>query len=114
MTGGSYRHKINASELHFAGSFQGYPNLTIFGQWYWYWYGTKCRYLAKNTNFGRLWAKNPNFWGLSKSVGTHITEKPPGQLVRTVCWSGIGSNGPKNDDIWPKMSVLGQIWPFLG
>ena len=42
----------------------------------------------------------------SKTFGTHITEKPPTQLVRIVFWSGIGSNGPK-------MQVMGQIWPKI-
>ena len=44
------------------------------------------------TNFGRFWAKNPNFSGVSKSFGTHIMEKPPRQLVCIVFWSAIRSN----------------------
>merc|ERR1712155_482361 len=41
----------------------------------------KWQYLAQNdqkcifcTKFGRFWAKNPNFMGVSKSFGTNITE----------------------------------------
>ena len=30
------------------------------------------------------------FMGVSQSFGTHITERPPRQLVRIVFWSGMG------------------------
>ena len=54
------------------------------------------------------------FMGVSKSFGTNITENHSGNLSALFFWSGIRSNGPKKADIWPKMPVLGQIWPFLG
>ena len=41
----------------------------------------------------------------SKSLDTHVTEKPPRQLVRIVFRSGIGSNGPK-------MPIFGQKCHF--
>ena len=70
--------------------------------------------MAKKANFGPILAvyvpKILIFMGIRKSFGTHITEKPPRQLVRMVFWSGIRSNEPKNADIWPKMSKI----PFLG
>ena len=43
------------------------------------------------------------FMGVSKSFGTHITEKPPRQLVRILFWSRIGSKGPK-------MPIIGRFW----
>ena len=67
---------------------------------------------AKN---GNIWPKKPNlaiygpkiliFMGVCKSFGTHITEKPPRELVWMVFWSGIGSNGPK-------MHIFGQKCQF--
>ena len=62
------------------------------------------------TNFGRFWAKNPNFSGVSKSFGTHIMEKPPRQLVCIVFWSAIRSNGPKMRIFGPKC----QFWAKFG
>ena len=48
--------------------------------------GQKCQYLAKKANFGPnlavYWPKILFFMGVSKNVGTHITEKPSRQLVR--------------------------------
>ena len=52
----------------------------------------KCIIWAK---FARLWAKNSNFLGGSKSFGTHVTEKSPRHLVCIVFWSGMGRNGTK-------------------
>ena len=80
-------------------------------------HGTKW---AKNTNIWPKMTKNANFGpnlavfrpkililtGGSKSFCTHITEKPPGQLVHISFLRGIGSNGPKKP-------IFGQIWPFL-
>ena len=54
---------------------------------------------AKYANFGpNLAFYEPKiliFMGVSKSFGTHKTEKPPRQLVRIVFGSGTESNGPK-------------------
>ena len=80
-------------------------------------HGTKW---ATNTNIWPKMTKNANFGpnlavfrpkililtGGSKSFCTHITEKPPGQLVHISFLRGIGSNGPKKP-------IFGQIWPFL-
>ena len=77
------------------------PKMPIFGQ--------KCQFRAK---FGRLWAKNPIFLGLSKSFGTHITEKPPRQLVRIVFWSSIQSNGPKMPIFAQKCQFLAKFGRF--
>ena len=47
-----------------------------------------------------------------KSFGTHVTEKTPRHLLH--CFLvGHKIKWAKNANIWPKMSVLGQIWPFL-
>ena len=74
--------------------------------------------MTKNADFGpNLAVFGPKiliFMGVSKKFWYQHNRKPPRQLVRIVFWSGIRSNGPKNADIWPKMPVLGQIWPFLG
>ena len=77
----------------------------------------KCRYLAKNVSFwpnSALYGpKILIFTGVSKSFGTHITENHLDNLFELFLvrqwlrWA-------KNADIWPKMSVLGQIWPFFG
>ena len=79
--------------------------------------GKKCQYLAQNdqkcilwTKFGRFWASNPNFPGVSKSFGTHIMKKPPRQLVRIVFWSGNRSYGPKMPMFGPKC----QFWAKFG
>ena len=42
-----------------------------------------------------------------KSFGTHLTEKPPGKLVRIVFWPGIGSNGPEMPRFGPKCHFFG-------
>ena len=107
-------------------------------QKFWYPSNGKATYAPCSNRFlvcyGTKWAKNADIWpkknnfgqnlavywptilitmGVSKSFGTHKTEKPPRQLVRIVFWSGIGSNEPMPIFL-PKMPVLGQIWPFLG
>ena len=51
---------------------------------------------------------------LNKSFGTHNTEKPPGQLVRIVFWSGIGSNGPKMMIFGQKCHYWAKFGPFWG
>ena len=71
---------------------------------------TKKAYWAK---FDLFQAKYPNFSGLSKSFGTQLTEKPPRHLVWIVFLVGYGIKWAKNADNWPKMPVLGKIWPFL-
>ena len=72
----------------------------------------KGQYLAKNAKFGRFGAKNPNFSGTSKSFGTHITEHHLGTLI-ALFFDGHGTKWTKNANIWPKMSILGQIWLLL-
>ena len=51
--------------------------------------------MTENADFGpNLDVFGPKiliFMGVSKSFGTHITEKPPRQLFRIVVWSGIDS-----------------------
>ena len=73
--------------------------------------------LTKNAdfgpNFGRFWAKNPNFYGSKKKFWYQHNRKPPRQLVCIVFGQALDQMG-QNADIWPKMPVLGQIWPFLG
>ena len=65
------------------------PYLLLFNGWAWNQMGKKCQYLAIKANFWpNLDVYRPNiliFLGVSKSFGTHITEKkPPRQLVRIV------------------------------
>ena len=52
--------------------------------------------MTKNADFGPILAifgpKVLIFMGVSKSFGTNITGKPPGQFVRIV---RVGANGPK-------------------
>ena len=56
--------------------------------------GQKCQCLAKKANFGPNLAvygpKILSFMEVSKSFGTHIMEKPPGQF-----WAKFGRLGPK-------------------
>ena len=54
------------------------------------------------------------FMGVSQSFGTHITERPPRQLDRFVFGQVSDQMGQNYAHIWPKMLVLGQIWPFFG
>jgi len=65
----------------------------------------KCQYLAKNVSFGRFWAKYPDFYGREQKFWYPQNGKPPRQLVRIVCCSGIGSNGLK-------MPIFGQKCQF--
>ena len=51
--------------------------------------------------------------GESKIFGTHTTKKTPRHIV-CIFLVGHWITWAKNADIWPKMSVLDQIWPFLG
>ena len=53
------------------------------------------------------------FMWLSKSFGTNITENHFGNLSALFFGQALDQMG-QNADIWPKMPVLGQIWPFLG
>ena len=86
--------------------------------------GQKCQYLAQKANFGpnlAVWGpKILVFMGVSKSFGSHITLNPPGQLVRIVFWSGMGSNGPKmlifsqKCQFWPNLDVFGPKSIFWG
>ena len=65
-----------------------WPKMTVLGQ-IWPFLGQKIQFLAE----------------VSKSFGTHITEKLPGQIVRIVFWSGMGANGQK-------MPIFGQKCQF--
>ena len=75
--------------------------------------GHKCQYLAKKANFGPNLAvygpKILGFMGVSKSSGTHITEKSRRQLFQIVFWSGMGSNGPK----YPYLTTSASFGPNL-
>ena len=54
-------------------------------------------------------------WG-SKSSCTHISENHLGTSFALFYWSDMatnGSEGPILNPKWPKMNILGQIWPFL-
>ena len=57
---------------------------------------------------GKIWPllgkKIVIFMGGSKSFGTHIMEKRLGTFL-----AGHETKWAKNADIWPKISVLGQI-----
>ena len=73
------------------------------------------------TNFGHLWAKNPNIYGSKyKSFGTQIMEKPPRQLVRIVFGQAIDQMSQKcrylatNASFGPRLAVLGPKFQFLG
>merc|ERR1711954_614289 len=73
--------------------------------------------LTKNANFGPnlvvFGQKILFFTGETKSFVTYITENPPRPLF-TLFFGQHWTICAKNADIWPKMPVLGQIWPFLG
>ena len=49
--------------------------------------------------------------GESKIFGTHTTKKTPRHIV-CIFLVGHWITWAKNADIWPKMSVLDQIWTF--
>ena len=73
--------------------------------------------MTKNADFGPILADfGPNiliFRGVSKSFGTNITVNFLVNLVTLFFGQALDQVGHKAD-IWPKMPVLGQIWPFLG
>ena len=107
LKGGSKNFGTHITEKHLGTLFA-----LFFGR-EWDKMGQKCQYLAQNdqncifcTKFGLFGPKILILTGGSKSFGTHITEKPPGQLVHISFLRGIGSNGPKKP-------IFGQIWPFL-
>ena len=71
--------------------------------------GQKCQYLAQNDQKCIFWTKfgffGPNILiltGGSKSVGTHVMEKPPWHLVRIGFWWALRPNGPKMLIFWLK------------
>ena len=81
---------------------------------------------AMGPNWPFMGQKTLIFMGVSKSFGTHITEKPPRQLVRIVFGRALDQMGqkcryliknasfrPKNWHFWPDMAIFGQIWAFL-
>ena len=81
--------------------------------------------MIKNEDFGQNFAVLGShilvFTGVSKSFGTHVTEKTPRQLVRIVFRSGVEPNEPKmpkdlakNAKIWPKFGRLGQKIHIMG
>ena len=82
--------------------------------------GQKCQHLAQIDHKCTCWPNLAIFGpkililtGGSKLFGTHVMEKQ--QTPCSHCFLvGHGTKWPKNADIWPKMSVLGQIWPFFG
>ena len=73
--------------------------------------------MTKNADFGpNLAVFGPKiliFMGVSKSFGTNITENHLDNLSALFFGQALDQMG-QNADIWPKMPVLGQIWPFLG
>ena len=77
----------------------------------------KCIIWAK---FARLWAKNSNFLGGSKSFGTHVTEKPPRHLVCIIfsqAWDQMGQkrqNLAQNVSYGPNLAVLGPKFHWGG
>ena len=73
----------------------------------------KCKYLATNAIFG---PKILIILGGDKSCGTHLSENHLGTSFALFLRSGMALHeserpifGPK----WPKMHILGQIWPLL-
>ena len=80
----------------------------------------KWQYLAQNdqkcrfwTRFCRFLAKILIFMGVSKSFGTNITENHQDNLSALFFGQALDQMR-QNADIWHKMPILGQIWPFLG
>ena len=73
--------------------------------------------MTKDADFGpNLAVFGPKiliFMGVSKSFDTHITEKPPGQLILIVFWSGIGKMGQKCQYL-AKKNNFEPIWLFKG
>ena len=72
--------------------------------------------MIKNEDFGQNFAVLGShilvFTGVSKSFGTHVTEKTPRQLVRIVFRSGVEPNEPKMPRFGQKCQDLAKIWPF--
>ena len=64
--------------------------------------------------FGRFWDKIPDFNGRKQKVWYPPNGKPPMHLVCIVFLAGHETKWAKNADIWPKISVLGKIWLFMG
>ena len=73
--------------------------------------------MTKNADFGPNLAifgpKSLIFMGVSKSFCTNIAENHLDNLFASFFGQALDQMG-QNADIWPKMPVLGQIWPFLG
>ena len=73
--------------------------------------------MNKNANFGPnlvvLGQKVLISTGEIKRFVTQKTENPPRHLVRIVFWSGMGRNGGKNANIWPKMTKNAYFGPNL-
>ena len=80
-----------------------WPKKAVLGQ-IWLFSGHKIQFLAE----------------VSKSFGTHITEKLPMQLVHIVLWSGMVSNGPnmpifgQKYQFWAKFGLFWAKNPFFG
>merc|ERR1712163_82221 len=73
----------------------------------------KWQYLAQNdqkcrfwTKFGRFWAKNLNFFEVSKSFGTNITENHLDNLSALFFGQALDQMGPKCQ-FWAK---FGRFW----
>ena len=82
---------------------------------------TKCQCLAQNeqkchywAKFGRFWAKNPYSFGRKQKFQYQRNRK----TTQTPCLHcflvGHGIKWATYADIWPNMTVSGQIWPFWG
>ena len=101
-------------------------NLVCIGLWSpWGKMGKKCQLLAQNdqkcifwTKFGRFRPKILIFTGVSKSFGTNITGKRPGQFVRVFwsAWKQMGQKYPylaENACFGPNLFFFGQKSNFF-
>ena len=85
------------------------PKMPIFDQQYQFW-----------AKFGRSWAKNPNFLGVSKSFGTNITENHLDNLFASFFGQALDQMGQKcrylaqNASFGPNLAVFGPKIQFLG
>ena len=71
--------------------------------------GQKCQFRAK---FGRFWAKSSFFTGEINSFVTHITEKPPRQLVWIVFGQALDQMGQKCPYLAKNASFLPNLALF--
>ena len=95
----------------------------LFFGWAWDEMGQKCQYLAQNdqicifwAKLGRLWAKNPNFLGVS----IHKTENYLGNLFKLFFGQALDQMGQKCQylaqiaSFGPNLAVFGPKIQFFG